>query len=77
MVHERTSPTSGSVLTAQSLEPPLDAVCVSLSAPPPHSPLSPFLSLPLSLALSLSKINIKKKKKIGLNLLISSAITSK
>ena len=42
------SPTSGSVLTAQSLEPASDSVSPSLSAPP-------------SLALvSLSKINIKK-----------------
>ena len=45
------SPTSGSVLTAQSLEPASDSV-------------SPFLSLPMprlcSVSLSLSKINIKK-----------------
>ena len=40
------SPTSGSVLTAQSLEPALDSVCPSLSAPPP-----------LTLCLCLSKIN--------------------
>ena len=38
------SPTSGSVLTAQSLEPASDSVCVSLSAPPP-----------LALCLSLSQ----------------------
>ena len=44
------SPASGSVLTAQSLEPVSDSVSPSLSAP---SPL--VLSLPLSL--SLSKIN--------------------
>ena len=30
------SPTSGSVLTAQSLEPASDSVSPSLSAPPPH-----------------------------------------
>ena len=43
------SPTSGSVLTAQSLEPASDSV-------------SPSLSAPLVLRLSL-KINIKLKKK--------------
>ena len=37
------SPASGSVLTAQSLEPASDSVSLSLSAPPPHS-----LSLSLS-----------------------------
>ena len=47
------SPASGSVLTAWSLEPALDYVSPSLSAPPP-------LVLCLSLSLSLSKINIKK-----------------
>ena len=40
------SPTSGSVLTARSLEPALDSVSPSLSAPPP-----------LALYFSLSKIN--------------------
>ena len=50
------SPTLGSVLTAQSLEPILDSVSPSLSAPPTCA-LS-FLSL--SLSLSLSKINFKK-----------------
>ena len=45
------SPESGSVLTAQSLEPALESVSPSLSAPPP---------LVLSLSLSLSKIKIKK-----------------
>ena len=44
------SPGSGSVLTAQSLEPASDSVSPSLSAPPP-----------LTLYLSLSKINIKNK----------------
>ena len=39
------SPVLGSVLTAQSLEPALDSVCVSLSAPAPL-----MLSLPLSLS---------------------------
>ena len=43
------SPTSGSVLTAQSLEPALDSVSSSLSAPPPF-----MLCLCLSLS---SKIN--------------------
>ena len=38
------SPASGSVLTAQSLEPASDTVSPSLSAPPPLT-LSPFLSL--------------------------------
>ena len=43
------SPVSGSVLTAQSLEPVSDSVSPSLSAPPPF-----MLSLPVS------KINVKK-----------------
>ena len=42
------SPASGSVLTAQSLEPVSDSVSPSLSAPPP---------LTLCVFLSLSKIN--------------------
>ena len=42
------SPTSRSVLTAQSLEPASDSVCASLSAPP------------TLLSFSLSKINNKK-----------------
>ena len=46
------SPASCSVLTAQSLEPALDSVSPSLSAPPQ-----------LTLSLSLSKINIKKKSR--------------
>ena len=46
------SPTSGSVLTARSLEPASDSVSPSLSAP--HG---------LSLSLSVSKINIQKKIK--------------
>ena len=46
------SPLSGSVLTAQSLDPASDPVSPSLSASPP-----PMLSLPLS------KINIKKRKR--------------
>ena len=41
------SPASGSVLTAQSLEPTLDSVSLTLSAPP---------LLTISLSLSLSKI---------------------
>ena len=48
------SPASGSVLTARSLEPALDSVSPSLSAPLPL-PLS--LSLSLSLSVSLSKVN--------------------
>ena len=44
------SPASGSVLIAQSLEPASDSVSPSLSAPPL-----------LMLCLSLLKINIKKK----------------
>ena len=50
---------SGSVLTAQSLEPALDSVSPLLSAPPP-------LMLCLSVCLSLNKHlknNNKKKKK--------------
>ena len=46
------SPVSGSVLTAQSLEPASDSVSPPLSTPPP-----------LMLCLSLSKINKLKKKK--------------
>ena len=46
------SPASGSVLTARSLEPAGNSVSPSLSAPP---------LLTLSLSLSLTKINIKKK----------------
>ena len=42
-------PTSGSVLTAQSLKPSLDSVSPSPSVPPPFIPF-----------LSLSKINIKQ-----------------
>ena len=48
------SPTSGSVLTAQSPEPALDSVSPSLSAPLQHM-------LCLSLSLYLSKINKCKK----------------
>ena len=50
------SPELGSVLTAQSLDPALDSVFPSLSAPP---------LLMLSLSLCLSKINkmLKKLKK--------------
>ena len=44
------SPMSGSVLTAQSLEPASDSVSPSLSAPP-------LLVLSLSLSLSLSLTN--------------------
>ena len=47
------SPAWGSVLTAQSLEPALDSVSPSLSAPP-------LLALSLSLCLSLS-LSIKNK----------------
>ena len=46
------SPTSGSVLTGQSLEPTLDSVSPSLSAPPP-----------VTLCLCLSKLKKCKKKK--------------
>ena len=47
------SPMSGSVLTAQSLEPALDSVSPSLSAPP-------LLTLSLSLSFSLS-LSLKNK----------------
>ena len=47
------SPASGSVLTARSLEPATDSVSPSLSLP------LPYLHA-LSLSLSLSKLNIKK-----------------
>ena len=49
------SPESGSVLTAQSLEPAKDSVSPSLSAPP-------LLALCLSLSLS-KKLTLKKIKK--------------
>ena len=48
------SPMSGSVLTAQSLEPASDSLSPSLSAP---SQLTYSLSLSLSFSLSVSKIN--------------------
>ena len=48
--------TSGSVLTARSLEPASDSVLPSLSAPRPIMHVRS-----LSLSLSLSKINIKDK----------------
>ena len=50
-------PTSGSVLTAQSLEPASDSVSPSLSVPPP-----------LALSLSLSLCQIKKTKSKGQSL---------
>ena len=50
------SPSSGSVLTAQSLEPVSDSASPSLPAP---------LSLVLCLSLSLSKINKHLKKEGG------------
>ena len=49
------SPTSGSVLTAQSLKPASDSVSPSLSAPY-------LLILSLSLSLSLSKQTTNKKR---------------
>ena len=52
---------SGSVLTAQSLEPASDSLSLSLSLCPSLFML--YLSLPLSLSVSLkNKINIKKIK---------------
>ena len=50
------SPTSGSVLTAQSLEPASDSVSPALSAPP-------LLVLCLSLSLKINKHSKKLKKK--------------
>ena len=49
------SPASGSVLTAQSLEPASDSVSPPLSAPP-----LPILRVCVCVCLSLSKINIEK-----------------
>ena len=46
------NPASGSVLTAQSLEPVSDSVSPSLSDPPPFM---------LCLSLSQKQINVKKK----------------
>ena len=51
------SPAWGSVLAAQGLEPALDSVCPSLSAPPPFM-LSLFLSLKNKIK-TLKKIIIK------------------
>ena len=53
------SPTLGSVLTAQSLEPASDSVFPSLSAPFPTPPPRPQRSV------SLSKINLKKIRNIA------------
>ena len=50
------SPASGSVLMARSLEPALDSVSPSLSAPPPL-----VCARVLSLSLSLSRIYKHKK----------------
>ena len=55
------SPTSGSLLTAQSLEPLSDSVSPSLSAPPL---LTVFLALPLSPSLSLSLKNKQTLKNV-------------
>ena len=56
------SPTLGSVLTVQSLEPASDSVSPSFSDPPLLTCLlSLSLSLSLFLSLSLSKINIEKQ----------------
>ena len=51
------SPTSGSVLTAQSLESASESVSPSLSTPP-------LLTMCVCLSLSLSEINIFKKEVI-------------
>ena len=60
------SPASGSVLTAQSLEPASDSVSLSLPLPCSHT-------------LSLSKINIKNKlkRKLGKELVVESGFESK
>ena len=58
------SPASGSVLTARNLEPALDSVCRSLSAPPPLCACSPSPSLSLSLSLSLSQKQVNSFKKL-------------
>ena len=50
------SPSSGSVLTAQSLKPASDSVSFSLSASPPFK-----LCFSLSLSLK-NELNVKKKK---------------
>ena len=47
------SPTQGSVLTAQSLEPASDSVSASLCPFPAHT---------VSLSVSQKRINVKKKK---------------
>ena len=59
------SSTSGSVLTARSLDPASDSVSPSLSAP-----------LLLALCLTLSKINIKfKKKKKGISVTVAMQVS--
>ena len=59
------SPASGSVLTAWSLEPVSDSVSPSLSAPPLLALCLPSPACPLSVCLSLSKINKQTLKKMG------------
>ena len=56
------SPASGSVLTAQSLEPVSDSVSPSLSTPPP------LMLCVFALSFSLSKLNIKKRKSLRKNI---------
>ena len=53
------SPALGSVLTARSLEPASDSVCLSLSAPSPAHALSLSLQKLINLR---KKIFLKKKK---------------
>ena len=60
------SPASGSVLTAQSLELDSDSVSLSLFVPPLLTFCLP-LSLSPSPSLSLSKVNIKKNCLIKIN----------
>ena len=57
------SPASGSVRTAQSLEPASDSVSPSLSTPPwlTHS-LSLSLSLPLSVPLAPAHLNLPERR---------------
>ena len=54
------SPTSGSVLTAQSLEPASDSVSPSLSLPLPCSMLCFSLSLRKKIKINIKKIFLKE-----------------
>ena len=64
------SPMLGSLLTAQSVEPALDSVSPSLSAPPQLMRALSLSSLSLSLSLKINKLK-KKNKRAGFCLVFS------